>query len=399
MKEIIRKIQGDKVIWMVVFLLSITSLLAVYSSNSSLAYKADGNSFKFLFKHLLMLVLGLGVMFVVHRMKFKYFSRLSTLMLWVAIIMLMLTFLDGLNVNGAVRWIRIPFLGLTFQTSDFAKLALIVYTARTLNIKRTVLHDFKEGVIPVLWPIALVCALIVPSDFSTAALLGATCFLLLFIGGVPTRHLLKIFGAIVLAITFMFTIGLSFPKALPRVTTWINRIKNFSNPEAEGNYQIDFAQVAITEGGMLPSGPGTGNSRNFLPHPYSDMIYAFIIEEYGSIIGGFGLLMLYLIFMFRSIKIAVKTPKHFGGLLALGLAFMLLIQALINMAVAVNLFPTTGQPLPLVSMGGTSIIFTCIGIGMILSVSRSVYNREEWEEEQTSNPESTDPKDGNYVVA
>ncbi|MEO0404467.1 MAG: FtsW/RodA/SpoVE family cell cycle protein, partial [Bacteroidota bacterium] len=216
MKEIIRKIQGDKVIWMVVFLLSIVSLLAVYSSISSLAYKADGNSFKFLFKHLLMLVLGLGVMFVVHRMKFKYFSRLSSLMLWAAIIMLVLTFLVGLNVNGAVRWIKIPFLGLTFQTSDFAKLALIVYTARTLNLKRTVLHDFKEGVLPVLWPIALVCGLIVPADFSTAALLGATCFLLLFIGGVPGRHLLKIFGAIVVAITFMFTIGLSFPKALPR---------------------------------------------------------------------------------------------------------------------------------------------------------------------------------------
>lgn len=402
MQAIIRKIQGDKVIWMVVFLLSLISLLAVYSSISSLAYKADGNSFKFLFKHFAMLALGLGVMWVVHRMKFKYFSRLSQVMFYGALIMLLVTMLFGVNFNSATRWIRIPFIGLTFQTSDFAKIALITHLARVLNQKRMLLHDFWNGVMPAVWPILLICALIVPSDFSTAALLGGTCFLVLFIGGVPWQHMLKLAAAGIVGLGLLFIVGLQFPRALPRVHTWINRIENFGNAEAEGNYQIDFAQVAINEGGFLPSGPGTGNSRNFLPHPYSDMIYAFIIEEYGSILGGFALLMLYMIFMYRSIRIATKTPKHFGGLLVLGLSFMLTFQALINMAVAVNLFPTTGQPLPLVSMGGTSIVFTCLSIGMILSVSRSVYNKEEWEAERAESGDTSGGKsetNGNYVVA
>ncbi|MGB1031507.1 MAG: FtsW/RodA/SpoVE family cell cycle protein [Flavobacteriales bacterium] len=399
MQELLKKIQGDKVIWMVVFILSLVSLLAVYSSISSLAYKADGNSFKFLFKHFFMLVLGLSVMFVVHKMKFKYFSRLSQLMLYTAIIMLILTFLFGIDVNNAKRWIRIPYLQLTFQTSDFAKIALITYVARTLSLKRTILHDFKKGVVPVIWPIVVVCGLILPADFSTAALLAGTCFILIFIGGIPWKHLLKIIAGGIVALMLTFAMGKAFPEALPRIDTWINRIADFGDSESDGNYQIDFAQVAINEGGLFPSGPGSGNSRNFLPHPYSDMIYAFIIEEYGSILGGFCLLMLYLIFTYRSIRIATRTPKHFGGLLTLGLAFLLFFQALINMAVAVNLFPTTGQPLPLVSMGGTSVIFTCLSIGMILSVSRSVYNKEEWNKEQNSPPQNEQANQNEYQVA
>jgi cell division protein FtsW len=398
MQAILKRLQGDRVIWMVAILLSIVSLLAVYSSISSLAYKNDGNSLKFLFKHLMMLVLGLGTMFVVHRMKFRYFSRLSQIMFWVAVGMLAFTLFFGVNYNSATRWIRIPFIGITFQTSDFAKIALITHVARLLNTNRTILHDFWKGVWPIIWPILLVCALILPADFSTAALLGATCFLLLFIGGVPLKHMLKLLGIGVAGLALLYLVGKASPGLIPRFDTWIARIENFNNAEADGNYQIDFAQVAINEGGLFPSGPGTGNSRNFLPHPYSDMIYAFIIEEYGAILGGFGLLLLYLIFMYRSIRTATRTPKHFGGLLALGLGFMLTFQALINMAVAVKLFPTTGQPLPLVSMGGTSIVFTCLSIGMILSVSRSVYNKEEWEVENEIIPEGKQ-NENNYGIA
>lgn len=397
MQSLIKKIQGDKVIWMVALFLSILSLLAVYSSISSLAYKADGNSFKFLVKHLFMLVMGLLAMFAVHRMQFKYFSRISQVMIWVAGFMLLFTLIFGVNINDAKRWINIPFVNMTFQTSDFAKIILIIYVARLLNANRTFLHDFRKGVIPILIPIAAICGLILPADFSTAALLFLVCFVLMAVGGVPLRHMMKIVGAGVAALVLIVLIGKASPGTFTRLDTWISRVENFTNDDSSGNYQIDLAQVAIYQGGLLPSGPGTGSSRNYLPHPYSDMIYAFIIEEYGAIFGGLGVLMLYLIFMYRSIRTANRCPRHFGGLMAMGLATLLVLQALINMAVAVNLIPTTGQPLPLVSMGGTSIIFTCISIGIILSVSRSVYNEDEWLKENSQ--DAANKANGNYVVA
>lgn len=397
MQSLIKKIQGDKVIWMVALFLSILSLLAVYSSISSLAYKANDNSFKFLVKHLFMLVMGLLAMFTVHRMQFKYFSRISQVMIWVAGFMLLFTLVFGVNINDARRWINIPFVNMTFQTSDFAKIILIIYVARLLNANRTFLHDFRKGVIPILIPIAAICGLILPADFSTAVLLFLVCFVLMAVGGVPLRHMMKIVGAGVAVLVLIVLIGKASPGTFTRLDTWISRVENFTNDDSSGNYQIDLAQVAIYQGGLLPSGPGSGSSRNYLPHPYSDMIYAFIIEEYGAIFGGLGVLMLYLIFMYRSIRTANRCPKHFGGLMAMGLASLLVLQALINMAVAVNLIPTTGQPLPLVSMGGTSIIFTCISIGIILSVSRSVYNEEEWMRENSHDP--TNKANGNYVVA
>lgn len=398
MQAFLKKLEGDKVLWMVTFLLSIISLLAVYSAISTLAMKADGNSLKFLVKHLLMIVLGFGVMFVVHKMRFKYFSRTSTILIWVAAGMLLLTLFFGVDINNAKRWLRIPFVGMTFQTSDFAKIVLITFVARQLNIYRTQLHDFRNGVIPVLLPIAAICGLILPADFSTAAMIGGVCFLMMFIGGVPIKHLGKIAGLSVLAIGFIYMLGTVAPDSLRRFGTWKSRIDNFVSPDANdaGNYQSDLAQAAIYNGGIFPSGPGTGSSRNYLPHPYSDMIYAFIIEEYGAIFGGLGLLLLYLILLFRSIKMATRCPKHFGGLLALGLSFMLVSQAIVNMAVAVKLFPTTGQPLPMVSMGGTSIVFTCLSIAMIISVSRSVYNEENWAKE---NKDETNNTNQNTYVA
>ncbi len=376
MQNLISKVSGDKVIWMVTFILSVLSILAVYSAISTLAFKAEGNSIKFLLKHTTMLVAGFAVMYFVHKIDFKYFSRASVVLLYVAIGLLALTLVIGPDINNAKRWLKIPFTGLTFQASDFAKIVLVVYLARTLNQNRTLLHDFKTGVRNVLIAPLIVCGLILPANFSTAMMLFGVCMLMMFIGGVPIRHMLKLAGLGVAGIALLFVFGKAAPELFPRFETWVARIENFAEPGGEGDYQINYAQVAIYNGGLLPSGPGTGVSRNYLPHPYSDMIYAFIVEEYGAMIGGLGVLLLYLILLYRSIRIAVKCPKHFGGLVALGLSFLLVSQAFINMGVAVKLFPTTGQPLPLLSMGGTSIIFTCLAIALILSVSRSVYNPE-----------------------
>jgi cell division protein FtsW len=365
MKHLLNKLQGDRTIWMVTLFLSLISILAVYSAISTLAYKAHGNSIKFLLKHTGMIVLGFVIMYVVHRMAFRYFSRLSKILLLVAACLLAYALLFGHNLNDANRWIVIPFTGLTFQPSDFAKIALIIYVGRTLAVKREILHDFKEGVIPVIWPIALICGLILPANFSTAAMLASICFLMMFLAGVPFRHMSKL-------VAVGETTG--FPA---RYGTWKNRIVSAMDEDSEGNYQTDLAKYAIHEGGIIPKGPGTGSSRNFLPHPYSDMIYPFIIEEYGSVFGGITLVLLYLILLFRTIKLSINNPKMGAQLTALGLAFMLVIQAFINMAVAVSLFPTTGQPLPLVSMGGTSTLFTCLALGIILSICRSKDELEE----------------------
>ncbi|MCB0760236.1 MAG: FtsW/RodA/SpoVE family cell cycle protein [Flavobacteriales bacterium] len=385
MQTLLSKVKGDKVIWMIVLILSVVSLLAVYSSISSLALKAGGNSFKFLLKHGVMLAMGFGLIYVIHNIPSKYFSKLSQLFIWVAAIMLLLTLIVGIEVNEAKRWLRIPGLALTFQTSDFAKVVLIVYVARMLNVKRTQLHDFKNGVLPILAWIGVICALILPADFSTAAMLGFICFVMLMVGGVPFKHLLKVMGIIAGALGIIYLLGTTNGETFPRFGTWKQRIDTFFNT-GEGDsdpsetYQIDRAQFAIYDGGLFPAGAGSGSARNFLPHPYSDMIFAFIIQEYGSIFGAIGLVFLYIILMYRCVKMANKSPSHFGGLAVVGLGFMMVFQAMINMGVAVNILPTTGQPLPMVSMGGTSILFTALALGIILSISRLVYNSEENEE-------------------
>ncbi|HHZ95471.1 MAG TPA: cell division protein FtsW [Flavobacteriales bacterium] len=376
--QIIReKIEGDKIIWMVVLILSVWSILSVYGSISSLAYKAQGNSLRFLMKQAGLLIGGLGIMYAIHKVHYKYFARLANVLLVFSIIALILTLVFGADINEARRWLKLPFIGLTLQTSDFAKVAIVVWLAKELHVRRDRLNDFKGEVIPMLIRIGIVCGLILPADFSTAALLVIVCISMLYIGGVPFKGLFSILG---LLIAFGFTIyGVSkaAPNLVPRSQTWVNRIDQFvgenvgSGISGSSDYQIDLAQVAINRGGLLPSGPGTGTSRNFLPHPYSDMIYAFIIEEWGSIIGGFGLLLMYFILLYRTIHAARNCNRPFGSFLAMGLGLLITIQALINMGVAVRLFPTTGQPLPLVSFGGTSLIFTFISIGMILAVSRS----------------------------
>ncbi len=394
MQQILSKLKGDKVIWMVTIFLALYSLLAVYSATGALAYRHD-SSMKYLVKHGFMLSAGIAVIYWVHQIKFKYFSRMSQILIWVAAGLLLVTLLFGLNINGASRWIKIPIINQNFQTSDFAKIVLIMYVARMLTVKRTKLHSFKEGVLPILTPVVGICLLIFPANFSTAVLLGGVCLLLMFIGGVHIKHISAIIGSALLGLVLMFTVYKIDPGMVPgRASTWMSRIEMFfsgeSSSETATDYQTEEAKAAIYRGGIFPSPPGTAHARNSMPHAYSDMIYAFIIEEYGSIFGGLGILMLYLIFFYRSIRLAMKCPRHFGGLLALGFSMLLVFQAFINMAVSVNIIPVTGQPLPLVSMGGTSILFTCFAIGVILSVSRSVFD-EDYELEPSAEEKMANP--------
>jgi cell division protein FtsW len=370
--SILNKIKGDKVIWAIVLLLSIISMLAVYSSISTLAYKSGGgNQFSILFKHSLTTVLGLLLMFYVHKLKFTYYSRIAQVAFWIAIPLLALTLLLGTNLNDASRWLTVPGLGLSFQTSDFGKIALIMYVARLLSKKQDDIKDFKTAFLPVLFPIFIICGLILPANFSTAAVLFATCLLLMFIGRVSLKYIMMLIGTGIIMFSLFVVIALNSPNT-GRIGTWKKRIENFSGDSKVsngGNYQVNQAKIAIATGGIVGKGPGKSTQRNFLPHPYSDFIYAFIIEEYG-LIGGSVVMFLYILLLFRTIRIANQSENTFGAFLALGCCILLVFQAMINMAVAVNLIPVTGQPLPFISKGGTSVIFTGIAIGMILSVSR-----------------------------
>ena len=362
-------LKGDKVIWSVVLLLSIFSLLAVYSSIVTLAYKYHGgDTLYYLFKHGMMLIIGFAFMLLVHRLNFKYYSRISQIALYISAPLLLLTLSFGANINDASRWLVIPVINQTFQTSDLAKLALIIYLARELSRRQDKIKDFKMAFIPIMIPVLVICGLILPANFSTAAMLFTTSLIVMFIGRISLKYIFSLIGIGVGALMLMMLIAKTQPELLPRMDTWVKRVESFSSGEREGNYQAEQAKIAIATGGIFGKGPGGSTQRNFLPHPYSDFIYAIIIEEYG-LIGGVFIILLYLVLFFRGIRIAQKSEKTFGSLMAIGLSFSLVFQAMINMAVAVNLFPVTGQPLPLVSMGGTSIWFTCLAIGIILSVS------------------------------
>jgi cell division protein FtsW len=371
MQSLLNKIKGDKIIWLVVIILSVFSLLAVYSSTGTLAYKYQGgNTEYYMMKHFIILLLGLVLMYLAHLVKYTYFSRIFQIALWIAVPLLLLTLFVGLNLNEARRVLPLPF-GLTFQTSDLAKLTLIMYLARMLTKRQEVIKDFKSAFLPIVIPVLIVCFLILPANFSTAAILFTTSMVLMFIGRVSLKHIFSMIGIGVVFLFLMVMIAKSYPNLLPRVDTWINRVENFRQPDAEENYQVEQAKIAIANGGILGKMPGNSEQRNFLPHPYSDFIFAIIIEEYG-LLGGILIVFLYMILLFRAVKIVAKVPRNFGAFLTIGVAFSLVFQAMINMAVAVNLLPVTGQTLPFVSMGGTSIWFTSISIGIILSVSKEV---------------------------
>lgn len=387
------KTRGDKVIWATVVLLAMVSLLAVYSSTGLLAYRYNkGNTEIYLFKQVMFIAVGIAIIYFAHRVNYTLYSRWSKILFLIAIPLLLYTLFFGVKLNEGSRWIRLPIINLTFQTSDLAKLALFMYLGRLLSKKQQVIKDFRKGFLPVIIPVGIVCLLIAPANLSTALLVGFTSLLLMFIGRISTRHIMMVIGIALIPVIFLVTFAFAYydqdngrMKELPafldsgRVPTWIKRVQNFAfsskQVDKDENYQVNQAKIAIAKGGWLGLGPGNSEQRNFLPHPYSDFIYAIIIEEYG-LIGGAFILFIYLVFLYRSIRLFRKCPYAFGAFLALGLSFTLVIQALINMAVTVNLFPVTGVTLPLVSMGGSSFLFTCLAIGIILSVARNVEQLE-----------------------
>ncbi len=368
-------LRGDKMIWMIVIFLFIFSMLAVYSATGTLAYKMQVGNEKYLMKQIVMAFGGVLLMFVTHMIDYKYYSRIAQLLWFVSIPLLIYTMFFGTELNDANRWITLPVVGLTFQTSDLAKLALIMYLARQLSLKQDQITDFKEAFIPILLPIILTCLLIAPENLSTAAILFCTSVFIMFIGRIALKHIAMLFGVSVIvgAIFFAFLFLLPDTMLKGRMHTWKNRIENFTqhHDSDDEDYQVQQAKIAIAKGGLFKLNPGGSDQRNFLPQAYNDFIYVIIIEEYG-LIGGAGIVFMYLFFLYRCIRIVIKAPKAFGALLAVGLGIALVTQAMINMAVAVNLLPVTGVTLPLVSMGGSSVIFTSIAFGIILSVSRNI---------------------------
>lgn len=368
--------KGDKVIWTIVIFLSLVSLLAVYSATGSLAYRERGGHTEYyLLKQLIVLVMGLAIIYFAHRVNYTVYSRVAQIGFLISIPLLIYTLAFGRHLNDASRWISLPIINLTFQTSDVAKLAIFMYVSRQLSRRQNLINDFKKGFLPIITPVAIICALIMPANMSTALLLGASCMLLCFIGRVPVRFLASMVAAGAVGIVLLFGIA-KVTGVEMRTKTWEKRVDNFLHGDhTEAPYQVQQANIAIAGGGILGKGPGNSTQRNFLPHAYSDYIYATIIEEYGMV-GAFLILAAYMILLLRSIRIYKRCPYAFGAFLAVGLSVTLVIQALTNMAVNVHLFPVTGVTLPLVSMGGSSVLFTSMAIGIILSVSRNVEEME-----------------------
>lgn len=376
MNGLLYRTKGDKVIWTIVIFLSLVSLLAVYSATGSLAYRERGGHTEYyLLKQLIVLGMGLVIIYFAHRVNYTIYSRVAQVGFLISIPLLIYTLAFGSHINDASRWIRLPIINLTFQTSDVAKLAIFMYVSRQLSRRQHVINDFKKGFLPIIIPVGIICVLIMPANMSTALLLMASCMLLCFIGRVPVRFLAGMVAAGALAIVLMFAIAKISGMEM-RTKTWEKRLDSFMNDDhTEVPYQVQQANIAIAGGGILGKGPGNSTQRNFLPHAYSDYIYATIIEEYG-LVGAFLILAAYMLLLLRCIRIYKKCPYAFGAFLALGLSVTLVIQALTNMAVNVQLFPVTGLPLPLVSMGGSSVLFTSMAIGIILSVARNVEEME-----------------------
>ncbi len=377
-----KNLQGDRVIWAVVFALSLISILVVYSSIGTLAYKRTESPESVLIKHAITVLVGLSAIWFAHRIDYRYYSKLSQFALWISIPLLIYTFTNGVTINDASRWIHVPIIG-SFQPSDFASLALIVNLASMLSKRQQNIDDIKESLIPILFWCGVICGLIALTNLSTAVLLLITSMLIMFIGRVPTKYL-----AMLIFVGVLF--GALAVKFGVRGETAKNRITNFVTG-SELPFQAKHARIAVATGGVTGKGPGNSDQRNILPHPYSDFVYAIVIEEYGMI-GGVIVIVLYLVLLHRGMKAAYNSDRAFGGLLSAGLSFDLVCQALVNMGVVVGLGPITGQPLPLISMGGTSMVFTGLAIGIILSVSRG-------ERDQKWQPKSAETAKENRNVA
>jgi cell division protein FtsW len=389
--------RGDRVIWSIVAFLVVLGMLAVYSSTGTLAYTYyQGNTSYFLFKQLSFIVGGVAIIYFTHLADYRIFSRIALWLYIISLPMLLFTLLFGANLNEASRWIKVPVINLTFQTSDFARLALFMYLARQLSRKQKVIEDFRKGYIPLIVPIGITCLLIAPANLSTALLTGATGLLLLFLGRASIKHLLITVSVMLIPLCLLVLMAvITHKEEAPgnpnntahngmvvqmreagRIGTWVSRVQDFMYAHGDNApYQLQQAKIAVAKGSWLGLGPGNSEQRNFLPHPYSDFIFSIIIEEYG-LLGGFIIMMLYMVFLYRCILIIRKSPKAFGAFLALALSITLVIQALINMAVNIGIFPITGVTMPLVSMGGTSFLFTCFAIGIILSISRRIQQLE-----------------------
>ncbi|HQS05702.1 MAG TPA: FtsW/RodA/SpoVE family cell cycle protein [Daejeonella sp.] len=371
MERLISKTKGDRWIWLIVILLSVWSLLAVYSATGTLAYKKGVGSEQFLIKHLVMIVGGIALMYFSHLLDYRYYAGISKVLMVITIPLLAYTLIFGASVNEASRWVTIPIINQTFQTSDLAKLALITFLARTLSKKQENIKDVKKAFLPIMAAVCAVFVLIALANLSTALMLFGVSILLLIMGRISIKQISIVCLAGVVLLGAVMMLG-------PRRKTYISRIDTFIHPEKadpDKAFQANQAKIAIATGGIFGKGPGNSTQRNFLPHPYSDFVFALIIEEYGMV-GGVGLVLLYLLFLYRCVLIVTDSPKAFGALLAAGLSFSLTIQAFANMAVAVGLGPVTGVPLPLVSMGGTSILFTSVAFGIILSVSRDIEEKK-----------------------
>lgn len=383
MKTLFDNIKGDRLIWAIVALLAIFSFLPVYSAASNLAYVGGiGSTFSFFIKHFMHLFLGFAIMYGVHRIPYRYFRGLSMVMIPIVLVLLLVTMFQGTTIEGAnaSRWIQIPIVGMSFQTSTLGAVVLMVYVARYLSKIKDKEITFKESILPLWIPVFFVLILILPANFSTAAIMFVMVLILVFIGGYPFKYLSIIVGLGVVSLVLFVLVVKAFPDIMPnRIDTWMSRIENFSNGEdTEADYQIEKVKIAIATGGINGVGPGKSIQKNFLPQSSSDFIFAIIIEEYG-LIGGLSLLLLYAWLLFRIIIVSQKSDTVFGKLLVLGVGLPIVFQALINMAVAVELFPVTGQTLPLISSGGTSIWMTCLAIGIILSVSAQREEKKELE--------------------
>ncbi len=375
MKELLSNIKGDKGIWSFVALLSLFSFMPVFSASSNLAYMnhGTGSTIGYLLTHLAQIFTGFIIIYWFHKIPYHYYRGLSRFGLLIVWILLVFTLVKGTVIAGAnaSRWIRLPFIGITFQTSTLASIVLMVFVARYLSKKREVEIDFKSSIIDLWLPVFITLILILPANLSTAALIFAMVLMLTFIGRYPLKYIGFILGMGIVFLTLFIVLAKSFPNAFPnRVDTWISRIDSFTtNKKGEDAYQVEKAKIAIASGGVYGLGPGKSVQKHFLPQSSSDFIYAIIVEENG-LIGGLLVMGLYLLLFFRFIVAAHKTKSMYGKLLVVGLGFPMIFQAMINMAVAVELFPVTGQTLPLVSSGGSSIWMTCIALGIIINVTK-----------------------------
>lgn len=363
--------KGDSVIWAIVFILSLFSILIVYSSTSSLAFKErGGNTEYYLVKQIVILSIGLLITYLCHLMHYVKYKKAATVLLVISVVLLIFTLGFGVNINHARRWLTIPFLRLTFQTSDLAKIGLIIYVAKAISDKQDIIKDLQSAFIPIIVPIVVVCSLIAPADLSTAIVLFMTGMGMMFVGRVTVKYILLLVFCGIIAFAFLIVLAQAAPELDIRVTTWVSRINNFFDGTSE-NYQVNQAKIAIAKGGWFGVGPGNSTQRNFLSASYTDYVYSTIVEEYG-LIGGIIVMSLYILLFFRVVRLVTIGQKSFGSMLAMGMAMILIIQAFANMSVALAFIPVAGLPMPMVSLGGTSLLFSCVALGIILSVSKYI---------------------------